>query len=77
MHLQCQFHAALIVTDALQWAYDPRLDGFAPSHLAGKPEEIQKWAVEEMKITAHGAKAMGVGQPANLFQGKVSPLNGK
>ncbi len=48
------------VTDALQWAYDPRLDGFAPSHLAGKPEEIQKWAVEEMKITAHGAKAMGV-----------------
>lgn len=26
------------VTDALQWAYDPRLDGFAPSHLAGKPE---------------------------------------
>ncbi len=48
------------VTDALQWAYDPRLDGFAPSHLAGKPEEIQKWAVEEMKITVHGAKAMGV-----------------
>lgn len=48
------------VTDALQWAYDPRLDGFAPSHLAGKPEEIQKWAVEEMKITAHAAKAMGV-----------------
>lgn len=26
------------VTDALQWDYDPRLDGFAPSHLAGKPE---------------------------------------
>ena len=48
------------VTDALQWAYDPRLDGFAPAHLAGKPEESQKWAVEEMKITAHGAKAMGV-----------------
>lgn len=48
------------VSDSLQWAYDPRLDGFAPSSLAGKPEEIRKWAVEEMKTTAHAAKAMGV-----------------
>ena len=48
------------VTDAVQWAYDPRLDGFAPSDLAGKPEEIQKWAIEEMKLTAHAAQAIGV-----------------
>ncbi len=48
------------VTDSLSWAYDPRLDGFAPAELAGKPEEIQKWAIEEMKITAHAAQAMGV-----------------
>lgn len=48
------------VSDSLQWAYDPRLDGFAPSALAGKPEEIQKWAIEEMKAMAHAAKNLGV-----------------
>ena len=48
------------VSDSLQWAYDPRLDGFAPSALAGKPEDIQKWAIEEMKVMAHAAKNLGV-----------------
>ncbi len=48
------------VTDSTKWAYDPRLDGFAPADLAGKPDEIQKWAIEEMMVTAHAAKAMGV-----------------
>ena len=48
------------MSDSLQWAYDPRLDGFAPSALAGKPEEIQKWAIEEMKVMAHAAKNLGV-----------------
>ena len=28
--------------------------------LRGKPDEIQKWAVEEMKIMAHAAKNLGV-----------------
>ncbi len=40
--------------------WDPRLDGFAPSELAGNPEEIKAWAIEEMKYTAKAAKAMGV-----------------
>lgn len=48
------------VGDAERYAYDPRLDGFAPSELAGDPEAIQKWAVEEMLYTARAAKAMGV-----------------
>lgn len=48
------------VGDAEQWAYDPRLDRFAPHEFAGKPGEIRKWAIEEMKITAHAAKEMGV-----------------
>jgi len=39
--------------------WDPRLDGFAPSALAGKPEEIRKWAIEEVKQTARAAAAMG------------------
>ena len=40
--------------------WDPRLDGFAPSALAGKPEEIRKWAIQEVKYAAAAAKNMGV-----------------
>ena len=40
--------------------YDPRLDNFAPEKYAGKPEEIRKWAIEEMKLTAVAARNMGV-----------------
>jgi sugar phosphate isomerase/epimerase len=40
--------------------WDSRLDGFAPSALAGKPEEIRQWAVGEMKYAAAAAKNMGV-----------------
>jgi sugar phosphate isomerase/epimerase len=39
--------------------WDKRLDGFAPSQLAGQPEKIREWAIEEMKYTARAAKAMG------------------
>ncbi|MFW5688833.1 MAG: sugar phosphate isomerase/epimerase family protein [Spirochaetota bacterium] len=39
---------------------DPRNDTFAPEHLAGKPDEIRKWAVDEMMATAAGAKAFGL-----------------
>ncbi len=47
------------VGDAEQWAYDPRLDGFAPSNLAGKPEEIREWGIQQMKYAAQAAKNMG------------------
>jgi sugar phosphate isomerase/epimerase len=40
--------------------WDPRLDGFAPGSLAGKPEEIRAWAVETMKLAPLAAKNMGV-----------------
>ncbi len=40
--------------------YDPRLDNFAPNRLAGKPEEIQKWASDGMKTAAHAAQILGV-----------------
>ncbi|MFW6313610.1 MAG: sugar phosphate isomerase/epimerase family protein, partial [Spirochaetota bacterium] len=39
---------------------DPRNDAFAPERLAGKPAEIQKWAIDEMMATAAGAKAFGL-----------------
>lgn len=40
--------------------WDPRLDNFAPSHLSGKPEEIRKWAIDEMMAVAYAAQQMGV-----------------
>lgn len=40
--------------------WDPRLDNFAPSALAGKPEEIRSWAIEEVKAIAKAANMMGV-----------------
>jgi sugar phosphate isomerase/epimerase len=39
--------------------WDPRLDGFAPSKVRGKPEAIAAWATEEMKCAARAARAMG------------------
>ena len=39
---------------------DPRLGSFAPANIAGKPEEIRKWAIQEMKYAAAAAKNMGV-----------------
>ncbi|MCD8145086.1 MAG: TIM barrel protein [Oscillospiraceae bacterium] len=63
--------AGQCVTDSIQWAYDPRLDGFAPAELAGKPDEIQKWAIEEVKLTARAAQAMGV-KTVTFFMG--SPI---
>lgn len=63
--------AGQCVCDTIPGAYDSRLDGFAPAELAGKPEEIQKWAIEEMKATAHAAKNMGV-KVVTFFMG--SPI---
>ncbi|HHR85454.1 MAG TPA: sugar phosphate isomerase/epimerase [Candidatus Acetothermia bacterium] len=39
--------------------YDPRLDNFAPKELAGRPEEIRVWAIDQMKRTAVAASRMG------------------
>ncbi|MBQ7624394.1 MAG: sugar phosphate isomerase/epimerase [Clostridia bacterium] len=63
--------AGQCIVDTLPDAYDRRLDGFAPAALAGKPEEIRRWATEEMKYTARAAKAMGV-KVVTFFMG--SPI---
>lgn len=39
---------------------DPRLDNFAPGHLAGKPEEIRTWAITGMKTAAKAAQLLNV-----------------
>jgi sugar phosphate isomerase/epimerase len=51
--------------------YDKRLDGFAPKAFKGKPEKLRQWAIEEMKLAARAAKAMGLGV-VNGFMG--SPI---
>lgn len=48
------------VGDSVQYAYDPRLDGFAPPEHAGNPGAIQKWAIAEMQYTAKAARNLGV-----------------
>jgi len=40
--------------------FDPRVNGFVPSNLAGKGEDIRKWAIQEMKYAAAAAKNLGV-----------------
>ncbi|MEI6387604.1 MAG: sugar phosphate isomerase/epimerase [Spirochaetota bacterium] len=40
--------------------WDPRLDGFAPAEVKGKPDKIREWAIQEMKYTARAAKNMGM-----------------
>lgn len=58
-NLECKALGCHLSSQCVGDLYDPRLDGFAPSELAGKPEEIRAWAIEEMKDTARAAKAMG------------------
>lgn len=38
---------------------DPRLNNFAPAHLADKPDEIRAWAIQTMKDSAVAAKKLG------------------
>ncbi len=58
-NLQCKALGAHLPGQCVGDLWDPRLDGFAPTELAGKPEEIRAWAVETMKDIARAAKAMG------------------
>jgi len=57
--LQCWALGAHLAGQCVGDVYDERLDGFAPAGVKGKPDELRKWAVEEMKLTARAAKAMG------------------
>jgi sugar phosphate isomerase/epimerase len=60
-NLGCWALGAHLAGQCVGDVWDKRLDGFAPSQLAGQPDKIREWAVEEMKYTAKAAKAMGCG----------------
>ena len=59
-NLKCWALGAHLIGQCVGDNWDPRLDNFAPNALAGKPEEIRAWAIEEMKVMAHAAKNLGV-----------------
>ncbi|MFA6689784.1 MAG: sugar phosphate isomerase/epimerase family protein [Sphaerochaetaceae bacterium] len=69
--LQCQAISAHLTGQCVGDVWDERLDNFAPSALAGQPEKIRQWAVEEMKDTARAAQKFGV-SVVNGFTG--SPI---
>lgn len=58
--LSCWALGAHLTGQCVGDLWDERLDSFAPSEFAGKPDKIREWGIEEMKYTAHAAKAMGV-----------------
>jgi len=69
--LSCVAISAHLTGQCVGDTWDERLDNFGPASLAGKPEAIRAWAVQEMKNTAQAAKAFGV-RVVNGFTG--SPI---
>lgn len=57
--LRCRALGAHIIGQCVGDDADPRLDGFAPLELAGKPEDIRAWAIREMKSCAVAARKLG------------------
>ncbi len=70
-NLECRAISAHLRGQCVGDIWDERLDNFAPLHLAGKPDEIRQWAIDEMKKTAEAAAAFGV-KVVNGFTG--SPI---
>ncbi|WP_320127561.1 sugar phosphate isomerase/epimerase [uncultured Sphaerochaeta sp.] len=58
--LQCLALSAHLTGQCVCDIWDERLDGFAPKQLAGQPEAIRSWAIQEMKNTAKAASLMDV-----------------
>jgi sugar phosphate isomerase/epimerase len=46
---------------AVHPAYDEAFDAFAPAALKGKPAERQRWAVEQMLLSARASRNLGLG----------------
>lgn len=52
--------ASHIIGQCVGDRWDKRLDNFAPNSLAGKPDEIRKWAMDTMMQVPHAAKNLGI-----------------
>ena len=58
--LDCWAISAHLIGQCVGDVWDNRLDGFAPTELAGKPQAIRNWAIEQMKLVPKAAKIMGI-----------------
>jgi sugar phosphate isomerase/epimerase len=60
-NLKCWAFSAHLAGQCIgdSYAYDSRLNNFAPTQFQGDPTAIREWAVEEMKCTAKAAANMG------------------
>ena len=72
--LKCWAIGTHLVGQCVGDNWDPRLDGFAPTELAGKPEKIREWAVEYMKYAAGAAKNLGVPVVTGFMGSTVWPI---
>jgi sugar phosphate isomerase/epimerase len=55
---------------AVNPAYDVMFDGFAPKEVHGKPKERQKWAENQLKLSARASKNLGLDAHAS-FSGSL------
>ena len=69
--LKCWALGAHLAGQCVGDPYDPRLDAFAPDRVKGSPEELRRWAVDEMINAAEAAAGMGC-KVVNGFMG--SPI---
>jgi len=56
---------------AVHPAYDALFDGFAPSHLRGRPAERQAWAAEQLILAACASRNLGLSAHAT-FSGALA-----
>lgn len=59
-NLVCRALGSHIIGQCVGDAPDPRLNNFAPAHLANQPDAIRAWAVEQMKKSVIVARKMGI-----------------
>jgi len=59
---------------AVHPVYDEVFDGFAPPELHGKPDERQKWAVEQLHLVAQASKNLGLKEAATFSGALLWPF---
>jgi sugar phosphate isomerase/epimerase len=59
---------------AVHPAYDTAFDAFAPEHLHGKPDDRQRWAVEQVKFAAKASQRMGLNNSVSFPGALVWPF---
>ena len=59
---------------AVHPAYDTAFDAFAPEHLHGKPDDRQRWAVEQVKFAAKASQRLGLKQSVSFPGALVWPF---